>query len=89
MALPLLACLLIAPFGALQSAESRPNIVLIVADDMGYGDLGFNGSTLLKTPNLDSLAANGVFCTRGYVTSAVCSPSRAGLITGRALPQPS
>ena len=83
MALPLLACLLIAPFGALQSAESRPNIVLIVADDMGYGDLGFNGSTLLKTPNLDSLAANGVFCTRGYVTSAVCSPSRAGLITGR------
>ena len=76
--LPLLALSL----GA-HAAESRPNLVLILADDMGYGDLGCTGSALLKTPHLDQLAAGGVFCRQGYVTSSVCSPSRAGLITGR------
>ena len=76
--LPLLALGL-----GMHAAESRPNIVLILADDMGYGDLGCNGSALLKTPHLDQLAASGVFCRQAYVTSSVCSPSRAGLITGR------
>ena len=60
-----------------------PNIVLILADDMGYGDLQFTGSQHLKTPNLDALARSGIFCSQGYVASPVCSPSRAGLITGR------
>ena len=60
-----------------------PNIVIILADDMGYGDLQFTGSRHLKTPNLDALARSGVFCSQGYVTSSVCSPSRAGLMTGR------
>ena len=60
-----------------------PNIVLILADDMGYGDLQFTGSEHLKTPNLDALARSGVFCSQGYVASPVCSPSRAGLMTGR------
>lgn len=62
---------------------AAPNIVVILADDMGYGDLGFTGSRHLRTPHLDELAKSGAFCTRGYVASPVCSPSRAGLMTGR------
>ena len=61
----------------------QPNIILILADDMGYGDLGFTGSKHLRTPHLDALAESGVFCEQGYVSSPVCSPSRAGLLTGR------
>lgn len=61
----------------------QPNILFILADDMGYGDMGFMGSKKLKTPHLDALAKSGVFCSQGYVCSPVCSPSRAGLITGR------
>jgi arylsulfatase A-like enzyme len=60
-----------------------PNIVVILADDLGYGDVSFNGCPDYQTPNIDSIAANGVLCTNGYVTHPVCSPSRAGLITGR------
>lgn len=62
---------------------SRPNIVVILADDMGYGDLGCMGSRTLRTPHLDRLASSGVLCTQAYVASSVCSPSRAGLMTGR------
>lgn len=62
---------------------TRPNIVVILADDMGYGDLGCLGSETLQTPHLDRLAESGVLCTQAYVASAVCSPSRAGLMTGR------
>ncbi|WDQ16242.1 sulfatase-like hydrolase/transferase [Rhodopirellula sp. P2] len=70
--------------GVLNAAESsRPNIVVILADDMGYGDMGCMGSQTLQTPNLDRLAESGVLCSQAYVTSAVCSPSRAGLLTGR------
>lgn len=65
------------------SNAAPPNLLLIVADDMGYGDLGCTSSTTIKTPNLDSLAQRGVLCTRAYVASSVCSPSRAGLMTGR------
>jgi len=64
-------------------AESRPNIVLILADDMGYSDVGFNGCTDIPTPNLDALAASGVRFDQGYVSASVCGPSRAGLLTGR------
>ena len=63
--------------------QDRPNLLLIVADDMGYGDLSCYGSLQIKTPHLDRLAANGVRFTNGYVSSSVCSPSRAGLMTGR------
>lgn len=62
---------------------AKPNILIILADDMGYGDMGCMGSERLATPNLDALAASGVLCTQAYVASPVCSPSRAGLITGR------
>lgn len=60
-----------------------PNIILIVADDLGYHDLGCQGATDLKTPNIDRLAAGGVRCTAGYTAAPVCSPSRCGLLTGR------
>ena len=80
--LHLLLPLLVLALGT-HAADSRPNIVLIVADDMGYGDMGCAGSAVLKTPNLDRLAAAGVLCRRGYVASSVCSPSRAGFLTGR------
>jgi arylsulfatase A-like enzyme len=62
---------------------AKPNVIVILADDMGYADLGSQEVRKdLKTPNLDALAANGVRCTAGYITSPQCSPSRAGLITG-------
>ncbi|MBA7591017.1 hypothetical protein ES708_33163 [subsurface metagenome] len=64
-------------------ATEKPNFIIILADDLGYGDLGYTGSTQIKTPNIDNLAETGVVFTNGYVTSAVCSPSRAGLLTGR------
>lgn len=61
----------------------KPNIVLIVADDLGYNGLSSYGSTDLKTPNIDSIGKNGVRCTDAYVSCPVCSPTRAGLLTGR------
>lgn len=67
------------------SADSvrRPNVIVIVADDQGYADLGCQGGKDIPTPNIDSLAANGVRCTNGYVSGPYCSPTRAGLMTGR------
>ena len=64
-------------------AQKQPNLLLILADDMGYGDLGCTGSTTIKTPNIDAIAERGILCTQGYVPSSVCSPSRAGILTGR------
>ncbi len=61
----------------------QPNVLIMVADDMGYADLGVQGCTDIPTPNLDSIANNGVRFTSGYVSAPVCSPSRAGLMTGR------
>lgn len=61
----------------------RPNILILLADDLGWADVGFNGSKEVATPHLDSLAANGVRFSAGYVTAPQCSPSRAGLLTGR------
>jgi arylsulfatase A-like enzyme len=64
-------------------AADKPNILVIVSDDQGYADAGFQGSKQAVTPHLDALAKSGVRCTSGYVTFPVCSPSRAGLLTGR------
>ena len=61
----------------------RPNVVLIVADDLGYGELGCYGGKEIPTPNIDAIAAGGVRFTNGYVSCPVCSPTRAGLLTGR------
>ena len=65
------------------ASDERPNIVLIVADDLGYGDVGTYGSRTIATPHIDELASMGVRLTDGYVSAAVCSPTRAGLFTGR------
>lgn len=65
------------------AARRQPNVLLIIADDQGYHDVGFHGVKDFATPHIDSLARNGVVCTQGYVTCSVCSPSRAGLLTGR------
>lgn len=70
------------PAAAAPPAGARPNIVLIVADDLGYGDLGCYGGRTIPTPHLDRLAAGGVRCTAGYVTAPVCAPSRVGLLSG-------
>lgn len=64
------------------SGPRRPNVVVILADDLGYAELGAQGCQDIPTPNIDSIAANGVRFTDGYSTHAVCSPSRAGLMSG-------
>ncbi len=64
-------------------AEARPNIVILVGDDMGYADIGVHGSKEIPTPNIDAIAGEGVRCTNGYVSGPYCSPTRAGLLTGR------
>jgi arylsulfatase A-like enzyme len=61
----------------------RPNILIMLADDLGYADIGVNGCTDFATPNIDSIAQNGVRFSSGYVSAPVCAPSRAGLLTGR------
>lgn len=66
-----------------ENNSDKPNILLILADDAGYADFGFMGSKDMLTPNIDLLAAQGVVFTDAHVTATVCSPSRAGLITGR------
>ena len=65
------------------AAERQPNILLIVGDDMGYADVGFHGCKDIPTPHLDALAGSGVRFTNGYVSGPYCSPTRAGLMTGR------
>jgi arylsulfatase A-like enzyme len=86
---PLLLALaaLLAPPAALYAADpakpAKPNILVIVADDLGYGDIGVHGGTDVPTPNIDALAASGMRCTNGYVSAPYCSPSRAGFLTGR------
>jgi arylsulfatase A-like enzyme len=65
------------------AAAPRPNVVLILADDLGYGDLGVYGNRVIRTPRLDHLAREGVRFTHFYASSVYCSPSRAGLLTGR------
>ncbi|MGC3959270.1 MAG: sulfatase-like hydrolase/transferase [Verrucomicrobiota bacterium] len=64
-------------------APRRPSIILITADDLGYGDLGCYGQTRIQTPNLDKLAAEGIRFTSCYAGSAVCSPARAALMLGQ------
>ncbi len=79
----LLSILALVESSAIAAAPAaRPNLLLIFVDDMGYADPGCYGGSLIPTPNIDALAAGGVRCTDGYVTSPVCAPSRCGLMTG-------
>lgn len=70
-----------------EDRTSKPNIVLIFIDDMGYKDIGFNGSKYYLTPNIDRLAAEGMIFTQGYVCVANCAPSRACLLSGQFTPR--
>ena len=65
------------------ATDPKPNIVLILVDDLGYADTGFTGSKDFKTPNIDKLAYNGIIFTNGYASHAFCGPTRAGIMTGR------
>ena len=83
LALFLCASLAVATSRAAEPvAPARPNIVLIYADDIGYGDIGCYGSTAIKTPNADRLAAEGLRFTSAYCSSATCTPSRYTMLTG-------
>lgn len=73
----------VAPAALAKNGSSQPNIIFILADDLGWGDLSVYGQTDFKTPNLDQLAAQGLRLTQHYSNSAVCSATRFGLITGR------
>lgn len=64
-------------------AQTKPNIILVLTDDQGWADVGFNGATDIPTPNLDKLASQGVVFSNAYVSHPYCSPSRAGILTGR------
>ena len=66
-----------------QAATRKPNVIVFLADDLGYQELGCYGQKYIKTPNIDWIADNGAICTSFYATSPVCSPSRAALVSGR------
>lgn len=65
------------------TAQPKPNVIMIMADDLGWGDVGFNGNPVIKTPELDLMAANGIQFTRFYAAAPVCSPTRGSCLTGR------
>lgn len=73
----------VAVMSATGFADDRPNIIIILCDDLGYGDLGIHGHPHIQTPNIDKLANTGIRWTNFYSTAPVCSPSRVGLLTGR------
>lgn len=72
-----------SPSFAANSRAGKPNVILVMADDMGYGDVGYNGHKTLKTPHLDAMAANGLRFNRFYAAAPVCSPTRGSALTGR------
>ena len=75
--------LLLALIFATSAAAKHPNIILVMADDMGWGETGYYNHPILKTPNLDAMAANGLRFDRFYAGAANCSPTRATVLTGR------
>jgi arylsulfatase A-like enzyme len=78
-----LLTIIIIALGNYSYAVSKPNIIIILADDLGYADLGVHGCKDIHTPHIDSIAKNGIRCTNAYASSPICSPSRAGLLAGR------
>ena len=79
-----LATVMVAPFQATAfTQKSQPNILVIISDDAGYSDFSFSGKANFNTPNIDRISQQGVHFPQGYVSASVCSPSRAGLMTGR------
>lgn len=82
-------CILVSLIGCkektekIEKTDSKPNIIVIYTDDLGYGDISANGATEIKTPNIDKLAEGGLRFTNGYASSATCTPSRYALLTGQ------
>ncbi|MCX7007322.1 MAG: sulfatase-like hydrolase/transferase, partial [Kiritimatiellaeota bacterium] len=77
------ACALLAVIAWAPVQAAKPNVIIILADDLGYADVGYQGLGDLPTPNIDRLARGGVRFSSGYVSWCACAPSRAGIITGR------
>ena len=65
------------------NTSDRPNIILVMSDDQGWGDVGYNGNSIVQTPSLDAMASEGVRLDRFYAAAPVCSPTRASVLTGR------
>lgn len=76
------ALILVGQIPSATSADAPPNVLLIIADDLGYGETGMMGNPQIPTPAIDTLAASGVRCLSGYVTSSYCAPSRAAIMSG-------
>lgn len=74
---------IVAAIGYFSSAGEKPNVIYILADDLGYGEVGYNGQEKIKTPELDAMAAQGMRFTRHYCGNAVCAPTRCSLMTGK------
>ena len=74
---------LVAAIVSAKTPTTKPNMILMIADDLGYGDLGCYGNTSVRTPNIDSLAQDGVKLTQHLAAASVCTPSRAAFLTGR------
>jgi arylsulfatase A len=77
-----LACTAASALSFGRSAAGKPNIILIFADDLGYGDLSCYGSRYIKTPRIDKMASEGMRLTNFYAMASICTPSRAALLTG-------
>ncbi|MDP3737766.1 MAG: sulfatase [Hyphomonadaceae bacterium] len=73
----------LSPDALAQTTRRKPNVIIVLADDLGYGDLGAYGAKLIRTPNLDRMAKEGAKLTSFYASANICTPSRAGLMTGR------
>src|SRR5437588_8197554 len=83
VALLSLLIMLSGPLFARAADGRKPNVLVILSDDVGWGEYGFQGGKDIPTPNIDSIAKNGVRFTQGYVSGPYCSPTRAGFMTGR------
>lgn len=79
----LVQCVVAALLSPVGSLNFKPNIVIFLADDLGYGDVGVFGNNTIRTPNIDALASDGIKLTHHLTAASVCTPSRSAMLTGR------